>query len=188
MGKKRLIEIFKENNVIMVGDFTGKSGEKYSVETDVRNAFTDFSSAITTGEAIYAYIVEQCELDAPFIGVPETGSVLAFFVNLEYYKKKKKSFSYNMIRSVPKEYQASTNSINTVLPLDNEQEYILIEDDVVTGKTLCKYLNTMVDNGMKICAVVSVFGRDSASAVCESCKQIGIPYYELINVKEIEEE
>ena len=93
-----------------------------------------------------------------------------------------------MMRSVPKEYQQSTNSVFTVLPIDTTQKYVLVEDDVVTGGTLCKYLKSAVDAGLNIVGVVAVFGRDSATAVNDLCSEYDIPYFELINVKSIEGE
>ena len=66
------------------------------------------------------------------------------------------------------------------------QEYILIEDDVVTGKTLIKYLEIALSAGLKIKYVVSIFGRDTASAVKNCCALKGINYIELINTKELE--
>ena len=93
-----------------------------------------------------------------------------------------------MLRALPKEYQASSNSVYTVLPLNGQQEYILVEDDVVTGKTLVKYLDQAISKGIKVVAVVSVFGRKKADAVLKYCDNNNITYFELINVDELSQE
>lgn len=184
MTKEQLINFFWNTGVFKRGMFVGKSGESYSIETDLRNAMTTYESALNLAKEINDQI-EELGLSYPYIGVPETGTFLSMFLNHAYNKKTKSDFNVNMLRSEPKEYQTSTNSVNTVLP-SNNTEYILIEDDVVTGGTLCKYLRRAIHYGQNIKAVVAVFGRSSAFQVEKLCEEYGIKYYELFKISEIE--
>lgn len=187
MNNIELVHHFECCGVITRGNFIGKSGTTYSIETDLRNALATHKSAKETAQRLVEQISKLVKADYAFIGVPETGSVLAFYLN-EVLANNGVSFSPNMIRSVPKDYQVSTNSVVTVLPMNSSQKYILVEDDVVTGNTLCKYLKSVKEAGLNIIGVVSVFGRNSATAVHSLCKEYCIPYYELININVLEGE
>ena len=183
-----MIVFFEESDVITRGYFVGKAGTNYSVETDLRNAFLKHTSAERAAHLLYNYIRQYVENDVAFLGVPETGTLIAYYLNNVMFSVDGRDFVPNMMRSVPKEYQQSTNSVFTVLPIDTTQKYVLVEDDVVTGGTLCKYLRIAIDAGLNIVGVVAVFGRDSAVSVNDLCSEYGIPYIELINVKNIEGE
>lgn len=188
MNSKDLVAFFKEVGVITKGDFVGKAGTNYSVETDLRNAFLKHTLAKRAALLLYDYMRQYVDDDVAFLGVPETGTLISHYLNTVKYSECGREFVPNMMRSAPKEYQQSTNSVFTVLPIDAAQKYVLVEDDVVTGGTLCKYLKIAVDAGMNIVGVMSVFGRDSAKTVNEMCLEYGIPYFELINVNCIEGE
>lgn len=181
---KDLIQFLYSYNAIQKGDFVGKSGFHYSIETDVRNAFMTAEVSMYTSKLILELLSKHGVPKLPFIGVPETGTLLAFVLNQN--QDLPSDYSINMLRSSEKNYQSSTNTVHTVLPIDERQEYILIEDDVVTGKTLIKYLEIALSAGLKIKYVVSIFGRDTASAVKNCCALKGINYIELINTKELE--
>lgn len=188
MQSAELLALFQETGAICYGSFIGKSGEEYSIETDLRNSMLTYKNAITLGEKLYHTIKNRLGYFRPVIGVPETGSFLANFINYAFYKETDCDFYPNMLRALPKEYQASSNSVYTVLPLNGQQEYILVEDDVVTGKTLVKYLDQAISKGIKVVAVVSVFGRKKADAVLKYCDNNNITYFELINVDELSQE
>ena len=184
MDRREIIKYFEEKRVITRGKFVGKSGTEYSIETDLRNALLSYDSAQRTAQMLVSYIYDYID-DAAFIGVPETGSLLAFYLNEAKHRRSGNDYMPNMLRSIPKEYQLSTNSVFTVLPVDVRQRYVLVEDDVVTGSTLCKYLRIAKEAGVNIVGVVTVFGRDSAITVKKLCEEYGIPYLEVINVKNI---
>ena len=186
MDKSRyLYNLLNELGAISYGSFVGKSGEKYEVETDIRRAIQTYGEAFRVSEEIYKTIIAKLGYFYPVIGVPETGTFLSFFINSIHYQTSKQDFYSNMLRAVPKEYQLATDSVYTVLPLKNEQEYILIEDDVVTGNTLLRCLKNAITNKVKVRAVVVVFGRKSAFPVIDYCKQNSIAYCELISVDDI---
>ena len=172
--------------VIMHGNFIGKSGASYSLETDIRYALKDYCSAKKIGN--YIYLISQL-LDVSFdsfIGVPETGSLLANFANDAKYIHEIRSFPINMLRSTPKEYQLNTNSVNTVLPVtDCQEKFILLEDDIVTGNTVLEYINHIEKSNIDIVAVVTVFSRkDSFNSLRNMISaNFGIDLYSIIEVE-----
>ncbi len=185
MMDNELLTFLKDTNTITIGEFIGKSGNAYNIETDLRKSMLSYENALFLGKKLYEEIKNILGFFYPVIGVPETGSLLATFVNFAYYNNTNVDFFVNMLRSIPKTYQSSSNSIYTVLPLNNTQEYILIEDDVVTGNTMLSFLEQALKTGVRITAVISVFGRKSAKAIVDYCNQRRLPYYELINVDEL---
>lgn len=185
MTNNDLVKFFIENGVIIKGTFAGKSGTSYSIETDIRNAFLKYELAKKTAHLLYEYIRPLVCDDISFLGVPETGTLISLYLNDVMHSIKKNDFVPNILRSSPKEYQQSTKSVYTVLPVNKDQPYVLIEDDVVTGNTLCKYLRIAKEAELNIVGVISIFGRDTAKAVDTLCKSYGIPYIEIINVEKI---
>lgn len=174
----KLLNYLQSTGAVTYGDFVGKSGVKYSVETDLRCAFSTYKKAYITAEKIIEEIDKLPVERVPFLGVPETGSLMAFFLNAVRLKNDE-NVSINMLRAQPKLYQSASNSVYTVLPA-TDTPYILIEDDVVTGQTICKYLENAIEAHLKIVAVISVFGRANAKLIKQKCEQIQVPYYELI--------
>lgn len=177
-----IIDHLVRYNVIKFGTFVGKSGETYSVETDIRAAYTKQVVAHETTKKIFDVLDENGLGDLPYIGVPETGTFIANYLNNIFFFKKQKNFSPNMLRASPKTYQSETDSVYAVLPVDRNQEYSLIEDDVVTGNTLIKYLQSALNAGLKIKNVITIFSRSSANAVIEFCESKKINHFEIITI------
>lgn len=170
---------------IRYGDFIGKSGCRYHIETDVRRAFFSYGNAMMTSNLIYLVLKETGISNTPFIGVPETGSLMAFFLNACLYNDVKTDFQFNMLRSQPKEYQESTHSVFTVLPMEaSDKEYTIVEDDVVTGNTLINYIKVATEAGLRIKNAFAVFGRKNTEVISQKCMEFGVNYTELINIKE----
>ncbi|MGG2994031.1 hypothetical protein ABEO75_18825 [Paenibacillus macerans] len=156
-----LISWLSENSVFKTGQkFTSKSGEVFDYETDLRPCYSSFSKAIITSEKIIdALKIDLSNFDY-FLGVPETGTLMAFFLNDQKRRITKQNFSVNVLRSHPKEYQASTYSVYTVLPLIPSERVCIVEDDVVTGSSLINCLRLTQDLGFKIDCIVSVIDRE----------------------------
>lgn len=182
-SSEKIINHLIKYNVIKFGSFIGKSGEAYSIETDIRVAYMNQAVAYKTTQMLFDVLDQNGFGDLPFIGVPETGTFIANYLNNIMYLKTKKDFSPNMLRALQKTYQHETDSVYTVLPINRNQEYSLIEDDVVTGKTLMRYLDGALNAGLKITNVITVFGRSSAKSVFEFCKNNGIGHFEIISIK-----
>ena len=69
--------------------------------------------------------------------------------------------------------------------LDENEKYILVEDDIVTGSTLINYLDSAVANNICITSVVAVFVRkNNYEQIKEQIlKKFGIKLYGLIEVE-----
>lgn len=182
-SSEEIIDHFIKYNVIKFGSFVGKSGKVYSIETDIRTAYMNQAIAHETTKKLFDVLDENEFGDLPYIGVPETGTFIANYLNNILYLNKRKDFSPNMLRSSPKAYQSETDSIFTVLPINRDQEYSLIEDDVVTGNTLIKYLESALDAGLKIKNVITIFARSSANSVFKFCESKKINHFEIISIK-----
>lgn len=181
MNNKLLIALIK-SGAIKVGSFVGKSGSSYTVETDIRVALSTHKKAVDMLTCIYKVLDEHKLCGAPFLGVPETGSFIAQYLNQIRYSQTNEDFYCNMLRSVSKEYQIDTHSENTVLPLIEDQEYSLIEDDIVSGNSLLACLKKTLSCGIKIANVIVLFARDSAHKVSVVCQENNIHYFELFNI------
>lgn len=182
-SSEEIIDHFIKCNVIKFGSFVGKSGEIYSIETDIRTAYVKHAVAYETTKMLFDVLDKNGFGDLPYIGVPETGTFIANYLNDIFYLNKQKDFSPNMLRASPKTYQSETNSVFTVLPINCDQEYSLIEDDVVTGNTLIKYLESALNAGLKIKNVITIFARSSANSVFEFCDNKKINHFEIISIK-----
>lgn len=162
--KKKLFEWVTSNNVIQTGkNFVTKSGDIYEYETDLRECFTSYLLGYKTAEYILDLLEEQgVNLNSfdCFVGVPETGTILANFLNIVKFERTEKDFKINMIRAVEKKYQESTNSVKTVLPLNEQLNVLLVEDDVVTGNTLLNVLNNLKNTNINIIECVSIIDRE----------------------------
>ena len=131
--KAKLIEHFYATGAILKGDFVGKSGNKYNIETDVRNSLSSHKNALKTAGLVLEAIDREGVPILPFLGVPETGTFIAFYLNQVRGEKTGFDFYPNMMRSVEKDYQSESNTVYSVLPVSKDQEYVFVEDDVVTG-------------------------------------------------------
>lgn len=174
------------DDVIKKGDFIGKNNVVYCTETDIRYALRSYVEATNTCEKVLNEILDKVtEEFNSFLGVPESGTFLAFILNQLLYQKRHKDFKINMLRTKPKNYQINTKSVNTVLPLDENEKYILVEDDIVTGSTLINYLDSAVANNICITSVVAVFVRkNNYEQIKEQIlKKFGIKLYGLIEVE-----
>lgn len=151
-----------ENNVIQTGkDFLTKSGKIFNYETDLREALKTHCSALKTASLILDLMnIKNLEQIDCFIGVPETGTLLAFYLNQIKYEISKNDFPINMIRAIEKDYQTSTQSTKSVLPLFKKLNVILIEDDVVTGKTLLDTIQKIKNTNFNILEVISIIDRE----------------------------
>ena len=163
--RNELITILINDGSLKFGrDFIGKSGKTYACETDLRYSFRTFGHAKSVCKLIYRLITEIHDLPEfdSFLGIPETGTIIANFLNEYKYTSQKKDFSFNCLRVSPKEYQVKTKSNLTVLPADFSRKCLIVEDDVVTGNTLVQYTQAAIDSGINICGALSIFYRPNS--------------------------
>lgn len=188
--KMALFDYLLEQGCIVFSQkgFITKWGELYPFETDIRPAFLTQVGAKKTARLIYSLIRHSIKSFDIIIGVPETGSLIAFFLNACHAKVQKKNLPVNMLRSSPKPYQGTTTY--TVQPLSNKSRVVLVEDDVVTGKTLCKYVKILHKLGMKHVQVVSIIDRQHKDERGLTVKQhierdFGYVYHALVTMDDI---
>ena len=99
------------DDVIKKGDFIGKNNVVYCTETDIRYALRSYVEATNTCEKVLNEILDKVtEEFNSFLGVPESGTFLAFILNQLLYQKRHKDFKINMLRTKPKNYQINTKS------------------------------------------------------------------------------
>lgn len=168
--------------------FITKWGERFPFETDIRPAFLTHYEAKKVSRLMYLLIRQSTRSFDFFIGVPETGSLMAFFLNEWHARAQKKNIPVNMLRATPKPYQGTTRY--SVQHLSRKARIVLIEDDVVTGKTLCACVKILYSLKMKHVQVVSVIDRQykdaSGRTVGERIKEdFGYPYRTLITLADI---
>jgi len=183
----KLIESLISDGSITFGDYIGKSGTRYECETDIRNSFYSFGRTKYICNEIYD-IIDKLEMRFDFfLGVPETGTVIAHFLNDIKYEKSKIDFGYNYLRSVPKERQKDCASTHTILPHRSKPSIILIEDDVVTGATLLSYLKVVVGLEFNVIAVLSIFGRECCDKLIRDTveSEYNVKYVSLIKTDDV---
>lgn len=188
--RDKLLEYLFATKSIMVSEegFVAKSGGRYHFETDVREAMRDSRGAAQLAEILYTLIEERVGPETLIVGVPETGTFLAFLLNAQRAKRGTKPFTINMLRAQPKPYQKETAI--SVLPIPAEAEILLIEDDIVTGDTLISYLNQLSTRKFKKVEVVAIIDREdskSVQSVGERVQGMGYEYASLLTFGDIRE-
>lgn len=171
--------------------FTSKWGDHFSFETDIRPAFLTMSDSKKSARLIYERIRKAIPSFDGFIGVPETGTLLAFFLNIEHARNVSADIPVNMLRSKPKLYQGVT--AYSVQPLSKKARFVLIEDDVVTGKTLRTYAKTLHTLGIKHLQIVSIIDRlqkdrHGRTVQRQMKEDFGYRYHTLITLDDIQSE
>lgn len=188
--KKQFVKRLISDGSIQFGkQFQGKSGQTYACETDIRLSFTSYGKTREIADILLQLItrtIDDSSYDY-FVGVPETGTMIAQFLNERKYERFRDDFAFNWLRGTPKEYQSTTNSINTVLPNVWSSRGILVEDDIVTGKTLLNYLDVAQRAQLHLTGVVTIFSRDSlgGNSLRKTIQQnYGLPFYSIIDITE----
>ena len=189
-AKTRLIRRLLETGAIQTGgEYVTKSGEVFNYETDLRCAMTSFLSATLTSRLILGAMHPLPGGLEYFLGVPETGTLLAFFLNQQKYALSKADFPINVLRASPKTYQQATASVHTVLPLNPAGKVCIVEDDVVSGATLLHYIDVARGLGLEVLRVVAVMDRERADErgmrVRDKVEERGLTYQPLVTVNDL---
>lgn len=186
-GKRELVRrLLTMGTIRFDGPFRTKSGSVFDYETDLRAAYGTFADWILTSRLLLPLIPFDPGSFDYFLGVPETGTIIAYGLNLEKHRIFGANFPVNVLRAVPKPYQRETDSVHTVLPLSRSDRVCLVEDDVVSGETLLKYLDVAIGLGINIVGTVAVIDRevrDSAGlSVRDRVAGRGIPYQPVLRL------
>jgi hypothetical protein len=158
-SRNDLIRFLLDGNAVFHSDdkLRMKSGVECNFDTDIRRAMGTVRKLMSLAALIYRALPATVISDrTAFIGVPETGHLLSLALSIVHAEGRGTDALVNLIRVSPKPYQESSTT-NTVLPLATNAEYILVEDDVVSGTTLAETLKRFSRD--QFACVVSVIDR-----------------------------
>lgn len=171
LSKDYLIELLKENEVFLEGDFTLSSGKKSSYYINMKKAITEPEILSTISKLITEKIKDE-NIDK--VAGPALGAVpIATAVSLE------SKLPLLMIRKEKKGYGTSKLIEGELNPDDN---VIVVEDVSTTGGSLLKAIKAIQDNGGKVVRAFVVVDREEGAV--EEFEKAGITLEPLISVSE----
>ena len=169
--KDYLIELLKENEVFLKGDFTLSSGKKSDYYINMKKAITDPEILSTISKLITELIADD---DIDKVAGPALGAVpIATAVSLE------SNIPLLMIRKEKKGYGTSKLIEGELNEGDN---VIVVEDVSTTGGSLLKAIKAIQDNGGNVKRAFVVVDRQEGAI--EAFKKEGIDLEHLISVNE----
>ena len=171
ISKDYLIELLKENEVFLRGDFTLSSGKKSDYYINMKKAITE-PEILSTIAKLITEKIENDNIDK--VAGPALGAVpIATAVSLE------SETPLLMIRKEKKGYGTSKLIEGELNPNDN---VIVVEDVTTTGGSLLKAIKAIQDNGGNVTRAFVVVDRQEG-AIDEFEKE-GIKLEPLISVDE----
>ena len=171
LSKDYLIELLKENEVFLEGDFTLSSGKKSSYYINMKKAITEPEILSTISKLITEKIKDE-NIDK--VAGPALGAVpIATAVSLE------SKLPLLMIRKEKKGYGTSKLIEGELNPDDN---VIVVEDVSTTGGSLLKAIKAIQDNDGKVVRAFVVVDREEGAV--EEFEKAGITLEPLISVSE----
>lgn len=170
-SKEYLIDLLKENEVFLRGDFTLSSGKKSDYYINMKKAITEPEILSTIAKLITQLIDED---NADKVAGPALGAVpIATAVSLE------SEIPLLMIRKEKKGYGTSKLIEGELNSGDN---VIVVEDVTTTGGSLLKAIKAIQENGGNVTRAFVVVDRQEGSI--EAFEKEGIMLEPLIKVKE----
>ena len=170
-SKEYLIELLKENEVFLEGDFTLSSGKKSSYYINMKKAITEPEILSAISKLITDKIANE---DVDKVAGPALGAVpIATAVSLE------SKLPLLMIRKEKKGYGTSKLIEGELNPDDN---VIVVEDVSTTGGSLLKAIKAIQDNGGNVVRAFVVVDRQEGAI--EEFEKEGIILEPLISVDE----
>mgnify|MGYP003289385578 CR=1 FL=1 len=171
VSKECLIDLLKENEVFLEGDFTLSSGKKSNYYINMKKAITDPEILSTISKLITEKIAGE---DIDKVAGPALGAVpIATAVSLE------SQIPLLMIRKEKKGYGTSKLIEGELNDGDN---VIVVEDVTTTGGSLLKAINAILDNGGVVKKAFVVVDREEGAM--ETFANEGITLEPLISVSE----
>ncbi len=170
-SKKYLIDLLKENEVFLRGDFTLSSGKKSDYYINMKKAITEPVILSTIAKLITQLIAED-NIDK--VAGPALGAVpIATAVSLE------SEIPLLMIRKEKKGYGTSKLIEGELNSGDN---VIVVEDVTTTGGSLLKAIKAIQENGGNVTRAFVVVDRQEGAV--EVFEKEGITLEPLIRVDE----
>lgn len=169
--KEYLIDLLKENEVFLQGDFTLSSGKKSDYYINMKKAITDPEILSTISKLITELIADD---DIDKVAGPALGAVpIATAVSLE------SKLPLLMIRKEKKGYGTSKLIEGE---LNEGDDVIVVEDVSTTGGSLLKAIKAIQENGGNVKRAFVVVDRQEGAI--EAFKKEGIDLEPLISVNE----
>ncbi|WP_407392598.1 orotate phosphoribosyltransferase [Methanobrevibacter sp.] len=170
-SKEYLIDLLKENEVFLEGDFTLSSGKKSNYYINMKKAITEPEILSTISKLITQKIVDE---DIDKVAGPALGAVpIATAVSLE------SKLPLLMIRKEKKGYGTSKLIEGELNEGDN---VIVVEDVSTTGGSLLKAINAIKENGGNVKRAFVVVDREEGAI--EEFTKANIVLEPLISVSE----
>ncbi len=170
-SKEYLIDLLKENEVFLEGDFTLSSGKKSNYYINMKKAITEPEILSTISKLITDKISDD---DIDKVAGPALGAVpIATAVSLE------SGLPLLMIRKEKKGYGTSKLIEGE---LNEGDDVIVVEDVSTTGGSLLKAINAIQDNGGNVKRAFVVVDRREGAI--EEFAKAGIELEPLISVNE----
>ncbi|WP_458403539.1 orotate phosphoribosyltransferase [Methanobrevibacter sp.] len=171
VSKEYLIELLKENEVFLEGDFTLSSGKKSSYYINMKKAITE-PKILSTISKLISDKIKDDEIDK--VAGPALGAVpIATAVSLE------SELPLLMIRKEKKGYGTSKLIEGELIEGDN---VIVVEDVSTTGGSLLKAIKAIQENGGNVKRAFVVVDRQEGAI--EEFEKAGIKLEPLITVNE----
>lgn len=169
--KEYLIDLLKENEVFLQGDFTLSSGKKSDYYINMKKAITDPEILSTISKLITGLIADD---DIDKVAGPALGAVpIATAVSLE------SKLPLLMIRKEKKGYGTSKLIEGE---LNEGDDVIVVEDVSTTGGSLLKAIKAIQENGGNVKRAFVVVDRQEGAI--EAFKKEGIVLEPLISVND----
>lgn len=170
-SKEYLIDLLKENEVFLRGDFTLSSGKKSDYYINMKKAITE-PEILSTIAKLITQLIDEDNVDK--VAGPALGAVpIATAVSLE------SEIPLLMIRKEKKGYGTSKLIEGELNSGDN---VIVVEDVTTTGGSLLKAIKAIQENGGNVTRAFVVVDRQEG-AIDEFAKE-GIKLEPLISVNE----
>ena len=171
VSKEQLIDLLKENEVFLEGDFTLSSGKKSNYYINMKKAITEPKILSTISKLITEKINDD-EIDK--VAGPALGAVpIATAVSLE------SELPLLMIRKEKKGYGTSKLIEGE---LNDGDSVIVVEDVSTTGGSLLKAIKAIQENGGNVKRAFVVVDRQEGAI--EEFEKAGITLEPLITVNE----
>ena len=170
-SKEYLIDLLKENEVFLRGDFTLSSGKKSDYYINMKKAITE-PEILSTIAKLITQLIDEDNVDK--VAGPALGAVpIATAVSLE------SEIPLLMIRKERKGYGTSKLIEGELNSGDN---VIVVEDVTTTGGSLLKAIKAIQENGGNVTRAFVVVDRQEGSI--EAFEKEGIMLEPLIKVNE----
>ena len=168
-SKDYVIELLKNNNVFLEGDFTLSSGKKSNYYINMKKAITE-PEILSTISKIITEKIKDDNIDK--IAGPALGAVpIATAVSLE------SNIPLLMIRKQKKGYGTSKLIEGELNEGDN---VIVVEDVSTTGKSIIKAINAIKDNGGNVVKAFVVVDRKEGAI--ESFEELNLTLEPIISI------